>query len=60
MKKFIDIIIKFNLLFVIIFVKRFVFSIKRIFLLIRKAFSWLFFSKEHTNFSFELENNSFR
>ena len=58
MKKFTDLIIKFNLLFVIIFIKRFVFSIKRLFLYILKAFSWLLFSKEHTNFSFELENNN--
>ena len=58
MKKFIDLIIKFNLLFVIIFIKRFVFSTKRLFIYILKAFSWLLFSKEHTNFSFELENNN--
>tara|TARA_B100001173_G_C15959587_1_gene535033 strand:+ start:303 stop:1130 length:828 start_codon:yes stop_codon:yes gene_type:complete len=58
MKKFIDLIIKFNLLFVIIFIKRFLFSIKRLLNLIRKAFSWFLFSKEHTNFSFELDNNN--
>jgi len=58
MKKFIDLIIKFNLLFVVILIKRFVFSIKRLFLYILKSFSWLLFSKEHTNFSFELENNN--
>ena len=58
MKKFIDLIIKFNLLFVIIFIKRFLFSIKRISNLIRKAFSWFLFSKEHTNFSFELDSNN--
>ncbi len=58
MKKFIDLIIKFNLIFVIIFIKRFIFSIKRLSYLIRKAFSWFLFSKEHTNFSFELDNNN--
>ena len=58
MKKLIDLTIKFNLLFVIIFFKRFVFFIKRIFFLISKAFSWLLFSKEHTNFSFELEDKN--
>tara|TARA_B100000965_G_scaffold29020_1_gene21502 strand:+ start:10567 stop:11394 length:828 start_codon:yes stop_codon:yes gene_type:complete len=58
MKKFIDLIIKFNLLFVIIFIKRFLFSIKRLSSLIRKAFSWFLFSKEHTNFSFELDRNN--
>ena len=58
MKKFIDLIIKFNLLFVIIFIKRFLFSIKRLSYLIYKAFSWFLFSKEHTNFSFELTDNN--
>ncbi len=58
MKKLIDLTIKFNLLFVIIFFKRFVFFIKRIFFLISKAFSWLLFSREHTNFSFELEDKN--
>ena len=58
MKKFIDLIIKFNLLFVIIFIKRFLFSIKRLSYLIYKAFSWFLFSKEHTNFSFEIDNNN--
>lgn len=58
MKKFIDLIIKFNLLFVIIFVKRVIFSIKRLCLSILNTFSWLLSSKEHTNFSFELTDNN--